>query len=156
MDDQPRSCQGAGEEGRVCKAHTFQILKDNEHRNHIRQSTKGSNTEVLAESFAQGASSKHNVDFISVRDYHINPCMGCNSCFKRDDLSCIQKDDMQTVYDKLAKADMLVVASPVYFYGISSQLKALIDRCHNPIRDTFKIKKSCPVARRSRHITRTI
>ena len=48
---------------------------------------------------------------------------------------------MQTVYDKLAKADMLVVASPVYFYGISSQLKALIDRCHNPIRDTFKIKK---------------
>lgn len=102
---------------------------------------KGSNTEVLAESFAQGASSKHNVDFISVRDYHINPCMGCNSCFKRVDLSCIQKDDMQTVYDKLAKADMLVVASPVYFYGISSQLKVLIDRCHNPIRDTFKIKK---------------
>ena len=44
-------------------------------------------------------------------------------------------------YDKLAKADMLVVASPVYFYGISSQLKALIDRCHNPLRDSFKIKK---------------
>ena len=48
---------------------------------------------------------------------------------------------MQTVYDKLAKADMLVVASPVYFYGISSQFKALIDRCHNPLRDSFKIKK---------------
>ena len=46
---------------------------------------------------------------------------------------------MQTVYDKLAMADMLVVASPVYFYGISSQLKALIDRCHNPLRDSFKI-----------------
>ena len=102
---------------------------------------KGGNTEILAESFAQGASSKHNVDFISVRHYHINPCIGCNSCFKRDDQSCIQKDDMQTVYDKLAKADMLVVASPVYFYGISSQLKALIDRCHNPLRDSFKIKK---------------
>lgn len=105
---------------------------------------KGGNTEILAESFAQGASSKHNVDFISVRDYHINPCIGCNSCFKRDDQSCIQKDDMQTVYDKLAKADMLVVASPVYFYGISSQLKALIDRCHNPLRDSFKIKKKLP------------
>ena len=52
---------------------------------------KGGNTEILAESFAQGASSKHNVDFISVRDYHINPCIGCNSCFKRDDQSCIQK-----------------------------------------------------------------
>ena len=48
-------------------------------------------------------------------------CCGIKG-FKRDDQSCIQKDDMQTVYDKLAKADMLVVASPVYFYGISSQL----------------------------------
>ena len=102
---------------------------------------KGGNTEMLAESFAQGASTKHNVDFVSVRDYNIYPCKGCNSCFKRDDKSCFQKDDMQTIYDKLGKADMLVIASPVYFYGLSSQLKAIIDRCHNPIRDTFKIKK---------------
>ena len=102
---------------------------------------KGGNTEMLAESFAQGVSSRHNVDFVSVREYNIYPCKGCNSCFKRDDKSCIQKDDMQTIYDKLGKADMLVIASPVYFYGISSQLKAIIDRCHNPLRDTFKIRK---------------
>ncbi len=57
---------------------------------------KGGNTEMLAESFAQGASSRHNVDFVSVRDYHVYPCKGCNSCFKREDKSCIQKDDMQT------------------------------------------------------------
>ena len=45
------------------------------------------------------------------------------------------------IYEKMAHADMLVVVSPVYFYGLNAQLKAVIDRCHNPIRDTFHIKK---------------
>lgn len=116
---------------------------------------KGDNTQMLAESFAQGASPRHNVDFVSVRDYHVYPCKGCNSCFKRDDKSCVQKDDMHAIYDKLGKADMLVIVSPVYFYGISSQLKAIIDRCHNHIRDTFKIKKTALLLV-GRHIARAI
>ena len=45
------------------------------------------------------------------------------------------------IYEKMKHADMLVIASPVYFYGISAQLKAVIDRFHNPIRDSFHIKK---------------
>lgn len=45
------------------------------------------------------------------------------------------------IYEKMKQADMLVIASPVYFYGLSAQLKAVIDLCHNPIRDTFNIKK---------------
>ena len=68
--------------------------------------------------------------------------MGCNACFMSKDNICAQKDDMPIIYDKMGHADMLVVASPVYFYGLSAQLKAVIDRCHNPIRDTFKIKKT--------------
>jgi multimeric flavodoxin WrbA len=48
---------------------------------------------------------------------------------------------MPAIYEKMDQADMLVIASPVYFYGISAQLKAVIDRFHNPIRDTFHIKK---------------
>ena len=48
---------------------------------------------------------------------------------------------MVQVYAQLAQADMLVIASPVYFYGISAQLKAVIDRLHNPVRNTFHIKK---------------
>ena len=67
--------------------------------------------------------------------------MGCNACFMSKDNTCAQKDDMPIIYDKMAHADMLVVASPVYFYELSAQLKAVIDRCHNPVRDTFKIKK---------------
>ena len=48
---------------------------------------------------------------------------------------------MGQIYKKLISADMLVIASPVYFYGISAQLKAVIDRLHTPLRNEFSIKK---------------
>ncbi|MBR4919912.1 MAG: flavodoxin family protein [Prevotella sp.] len=100
---------------------------------------KGGNTELLAEAFAKGAA-EHHVEIVSVRNYQVNPCLGCNACFKTNGI-CAQKDDMDIIYEKMNQADMLVIASPVYFYGISAQLKAVIDRFHNPIRDTFHIKK---------------
>ena len=102
---------------------------------------KGGNTDLLVEAFVKGASQKHHVEVVSVRDYKVNPCMGCNACFRNESYTCAQKDDMPLIYEKMAVADMLVIASPVYFYGISAQLKAVIDRCHNPIRDTFPIQK---------------
>ena len=101
---------------------------------------KGGNTELLAEAFAKGASKHHQVEIVSVRDYKVNPCLGCNACFKTNGI-CAQKDDMALIYEKMNQADMLVIASPVYFYSISAQLKAVIDRFHNPIRDLFHIKK---------------
>ena len=103
---------------------------------------KGGNTDLLVEAFVKGASQKHHVEVVSVHDYKVNPCMGCNACFKNESNSCVQKDDMPLIYEKMAVADMLVIASPVYFYGLSAQLKAVIDRFHNPIRDTFHIKKT--------------
>ena len=103
---------------------------------------KGGNTELLVEAFVKGASQKHHVEVASVHDYKVNPCMGCNACFKNESNSCVQKDDMPLIYEKMAVADMLVIASPVYFYGLSAQLKAVIDRFHNPIRDTYHIKKT--------------
>jgi multimeric flavodoxin WrbA len=103
---------------------------------------KGGNTDLLVEAFVKGVSQKHHVEVVSVRDYKVNPCMGCNACFKSKDNTCVQKDDMPLVYEKMSQANMLVIASPVYFYGLSAQLKAVIDRFHNPIRDTFPIKKS--------------
>ena len=125
---------------------------------------KGGNTELLAEAFAKGAAEHHHVEIVSVRDYKVNPCLGCNACFKTNGRSseshpssledgrvvtdegeangvCAQMDDMAIVYEKMNQAEVLVIASPVYFYGISAQLKALIDRFHNSIRDSFHIKK---------------
>lgn len=77
---------------------------------------------------------------MSVADYKINPCTGCNICKKTEKKVCCQNDDMRTVYKKLSEADILAIASPVYFYGLSARLKAVIDRLHSPIRKTFKIK----------------
>ena len=102
---------------------------------------KGGNTDMLVEAFVKGASQKHHIEVVSVHDYKVSPCMGCNACFRDEDHACCQQDDMTYIYRKMAVADMLVIASPVYFYGLSAQLKAVIDRCHNPSRDTFHIKK---------------
>ena len=102
---------------------------------------KEGNTDLLVKAFVDGASKKNEIEIISVAEYKVNPCIGCNSCFERKDNSCFQKDDMEVIYEKLAKADMIVIASPVYFYGISSELKAIVDRLHTPLRNTFKVKK---------------
>ena len=103
---------------------------------------KGGNTDLMVEAFVKGVFPKHHVDVIAVRDYMVSPCRGCNACFKSVDNTCVQNDDMTFIYDKMKEADMLVIASPVYFYGLSAQLKAVIDRCHNPVRDTFRIRKT--------------
>ena len=86
---------------------------------------KGGNTELLADAFAKGASLHNEVKVVSVADYRIHPCTGCNRCLSNEDHACVQDDDMALIYEKLRKADTLIVASPVYFYGNSAQLKAL-------------------------------
>lgn len=107
----------------------------------VGSNRKGGNTDLLAKAFADGASDRHEVELISVADYKVGPCIGCNSCFQKEGNLCFQQDDMQQIYDKLKVADILVIASPVYFYGVSAQLKAIIDRLHNPRRDAFNIRK---------------
>lgn len=102
---------------------------------------KGGNTDLLAQAFTEGAEKNNTVDIVSVADCRVNPCIGCNSCFTREGNHCFQKDDMTEIYEKLRNADMVVIASPVYFYGISAQLKAIIDRLHTPVRNEFSVKK---------------
>ena len=102
---------------------------------------KGGNTDMLARSFANGAKRNNHIEIVSVADYKVNPCIGCNRCYTSDGNRCFQKDDMDDICEKLSKADILVIASPVYFYGISSQLKAVIDRLHAPMRNDFPIRR---------------
>lgn len=102
---------------------------------------KGGNTDLLAQAFADGVGKNNTVEIVSVADYKVNPCIGCNSCFTGEGNQCFQKDGMTEVYKKLKVADMIVVASPVYFYGISAELKAVIDRLHTPMRNEFQVKK---------------
>ena len=101
---------------------------------------KGGNTDLLAQRFAEGAAAHNSVEMITVADYKVAPCIGCNTCFTREGNACFNHD-MDAIYEKLRYADILVIASPVYFYGISAELKAIIDRLHTPMRNTFAIRK---------------
>lgn len=102
---------------------------------------KNGNTDLLARAFVDGARKNNDVEVVSVADYRVNPCIGCNTCFARENHECVQKDDMDLIYEKLLEADIIVAASPVYFYGISAQLKAVVDRLHTPLRNEFHVKK---------------
>ena len=102
---------------------------------------KNGNTDRLAASFVRGASERNQVEVVSVHDYDVKPCTGCNTCFTRAGNECVQKDDMPLIYGKLRQADTLIIASPVYFYGLSAQLKAVVDRLHTPMRDRFPIRR---------------
>lgn len=99
------------------------------------------NTELLADAFIKGAVEEGNeVNKYVLKGKKILPCIDCQACFKTG--KCILQDDMNEVYELLSSTNILVLASPVYFYGMSAQLKALLDRSDNPVRDTFPIKAS--------------
>ena len=102
---------------------------------------KNGNTDRLAASFAKGAGEHNEVGIVSVVDLAVHPCTGCNTCFMREGNECFRHDDMPLLYGKLRETDVLIIASPVYFYGVSAQLKAVIDRLHTPLRNSFPIRK---------------
>ena len=87
------------------------------------------NTAQMINAFREGAvASGNKVDVINVCRKKIAGCLACEYCHTKGGGQCVQKDDMQEVYDLLKDAEMLVLASPVYYHGISGQLKCAIDR----------------------------
>ena len=91
---------------------------------------KKGNTNALCEQFQKGAEAKgQHVDLVRIMEKKIGFCLACDSCMKNGG-KCIQKDDMAAILDLYSKADVLVLATPVYFYGISAQLKTFIDRMY--------------------------
>lgn len=89
---------------------------------------KGGNSDLLCDEFARGAQEAgHSVEKIRVSEKKIAPCSACYYC-RQSGGACAHKDDMADILQKMIDADVLVLASPVYFYSIDAQLKALIDR----------------------------
>ena len=87
---------------------------------------KGS-TSILAERFRAGAvEAGHEVEVIDVASQNVAPCTGCVSCGYEGD--CIQLDGMGTMREKILASDMLVFATPLYYYGMTAQLKRVLDR----------------------------
>ena len=98
----------------------------------ISTSLRGvSNSHLLAESFARGARDAGNdVELLTLHDKEIKFCIGCLSCQKTG--KCVIKDDAPAIVEKMHDADVLVFATPIYYYEMSGQLKTLLDRA-NPL-----------------------
>lgn len=88
---------------------------------------KGGNSDILCDEFARGAEEAGNaVEKVRVAEKNIGFCRACYAC--RANGVCVIKDDMAELLQKMIDADVIVLASPVYFYSIDAQLKAVIDR----------------------------
>lgn len=95
---------------------------------------KNGNTDRLANAFIKGVEENgYSTEKIYVNYQNIKPCLGCNICQKTN--QCVQKDDMQEIYEKMLEAKVIVFASPVYFYTFNASMKLLLDR-------TFAIEKT--------------
>lgn len=88
---------------------------------------KNGSSNLLAENFIRGAEEAgHSIQVIDAAHANIHPCTGCIHCGYEG--PCSQKDDMDGIRQKILDADMMVFVTPLYYYGISAQLKTLIDR----------------------------
>ena len=95
---------------------------------------KGGNSETLAAAFAKGAREAGNqVETVSLREKQVGFCKGCLACLKLG--HCVIQDDAVEIAAKMHDADVLVFATPVYYYSVSGQLKTMLDRA-NPLYDT--------------------
>lgn len=89
---------------------------------------KGGNSDILCDEFILGAKESGNqVEKIFVANKKINYCIACGYC-KQNEGNCVHKDDMTKILEKMLDTDVIVMATPVYFYSMDAQMKTLIDR----------------------------
>ena len=88
------------------------------------------NSCILSDEFARGAEDAgYSVEKIAVTRKKVAGCLGCNACYRNGGV-CVQKDDMLEIRERMLEADVIVLASPIYFYSMTAQLKAVIDRTY--------------------------
>jgi multimeric flavodoxin WrbA len=101
---------------------------------------KDGNTDLLLGEAVKGAESSG----ISVKIFRLNlmdirPCQNCGGCDKTGE--CIIKDDMDEIYREIRTADRIILASPIFFFSLSAQTKAMIDRCQSFWCEKYLLKK---------------
>ena len=90
---------------------------------------KMGNTAALIEAFGQGAEEAgHSVQVFDLQQMNIHPCLGCCRGGQDPQSPCVQKDDMDKIYPAYQEADVVVLASPLYYWNVSGQLKCAFDR----------------------------
>lgn len=91
---------------------------------------KNGSSNLLADHFIKGATEVgHTVTVFDAARANLHPCMGCDACGMSGE--CVQKDDMAEIKEKILDTDMLVFVTPLYYFGMSTQLKMVIDRFYS-------------------------
>lgn len=119
----------------------------------------GSNSEILAKECEKGAKAAgHDVQFLSLKEKEVKYCIGCLSCQRNG--SCVLKDDVADVLELVKNTEVIVFATPIYYYEMSGQMKTLLDRL-NPLyasdyafREIYLI--ATPQKMKTVHLTRHI
>ena len=102
---------------------------------------KSGNTAWMAEEFRKAAEAAgHRVTLVDVAYKKIAGCLACNYCHGKGNGACVQQDDMQAIYPLLQEAEVLVLASPIYYFTMSAQIQAPIQRVYN-MNKPPKVKK---------------
>ena len=92
------------------------------------------NSDLLCDQFLKGAAEAgHSVEKVRLAEKSISPCAACNGC--QSDAVCTKKDDMADILKDVIGADIIVLATPVYFYSMTAQMKLFIDRCFARFRE---------------------
>ncbi len=89
---------------------------------------KGNSATLAGEVAAGAKAAGAGVETVFLQHLTVKPCAACGACQKKGAKGCAQKDDMHSLYPKLTAADAIVLASPVYWFNLSAQMKAFIDR----------------------------
>lgn len=94
---------------------------------------KNGNTSLLLDKVLEGILSKNDAqsEIVFLQDSNIKPCMGCNSCKINEDKTCVINDEMKYIVPKIKKADLIILATPIYWWSVTAQMKLLIDRLYS-------------------------
>lgn len=120
------------------------------------------NTALILTPFIEGMTQQGaEVDMLYLRKLDVNPCLGDQSCWVKTPGKCLQNDDMQTIYPKLQKTDLVVFATPMYVDGVTGAFKNFVDRliptiepfvelreghCRHPLREGYRHLKAVLVS----------
>lgn len=100
---------------------------------------RGGNSEILADAFAEGArEAGHDVEKISFYDQNIQFCKGCLACQKTQ--KCVIQDDANAIVERMIQSDVVVFATPIYFYEMCGQMKTLLDRTNPAFSSRYKFR----------------
>ena len=94
----------------------------------INGSARKGNTSSAIQAFAEGTSDGNEIEILAADKLNIAPCKGCGVC--QCSKGCVDKDDTNPTIDKLVSADVIVFATPVYWWGMTAQMKLIIDKCY--------------------------